>query len=263
MPPTTTKIASLAEPRAKLERAAEHLAELGRAADEFFSTEPYNVMHQRGPEAHVFRLHVVQEPPMRLGTIFGDAMVNMRSALDQLVIQLGVLNGAPRRRGPAFPILTDAAEYVRTGRNKLRDIAPAHADRIEALQPYPWRRAPRVRALAAVARFSNLDKHRAIQTAFSTPTHGPELPFTIRREPVEAEFYGEVEITGYGRALQDGDEIARMRFGAVGPQPRVKLYGELILDVAFGEDGLALGALPHIHRHISDVVESFAQDFES
>ena len=78
---------ALAAPRAKLGRAKEHVVELRRELEAYFSREPYAASHDYDPETrcHIFRAVVREPPPTRFALIVGDAVHNSRAALDHLV----------------------------------------------------------------------------------------------------------------------------------------------------------------------------------
>lgn len=70
----------------KLERAERHLEELDREIAQYAASEPYVAIREARCQLHAdcwrFTLQVRREPDRRLATIAGDAVHNMRSALD-------------------------------------------------------------------------------------------------------------------------------------------------------------------------------------
>jgi hypothetical protein len=81
----------------KLVRAHEHLEVLSDELAAFRAGELYRVVHEEEAEGseHVFRAQVIKEPPPHLSAIIGDALQNMRSALEHLAWGLTPL-GHPR-----------------------------------------------------------------------------------------------------------------------------------------------------------------------
>src|SRR4051812_7680913 len=81
--------------RLKLVRADEHLETLDNQITSFLEREPYSVSYERKPDGseHIYRAHVVEDPPLALGVLIGDCLQNMRSALDHLVWQLALRSG--------------------------------------------------------------------------------------------------------------------------------------------------------------------------
>jgi hypothetical protein len=92
---------SMEEPRAKLERANEHLALLKSEIDEFLhqNPRPFEVIRDDRKALasdieftlSTARLKVNQYPPMRFGLLFGDFAKDARAALDYLAWQLSLL----------------------------------------------------------------------------------------------------------------------------------------------------------------------------
>ena len=110
--------------------------------------------------------HVVPVPPFDdyeapVRNVVGEA----RSALDNLVYDLGVLHGAnPKQLGKnAFPVIDsgEPAAWAGRGPAKLAGIPPDVASRIRDVQPFMARQFPvAVHPLTLLARLSNDDKHR-------------------------------------------------------------------------------------------------------
>lgn len=86
---------SLDNPRAKLGRAEEHLKALDKEARAFGEHDPNSIVRELDTRDKwvIYRIRVAEEPPVRLGLIFGDYLYNLRSALDNLVWQLVLLAG--------------------------------------------------------------------------------------------------------------------------------------------------------------------------
>ena len=78
-------------PRAKVDRAREHLAEFEREVLTFLSSNPYIAIGQKqivgGAGYFIWRFHATATAPARLGAIAGDVIHNARSALDLLACQ--------------------------------------------------------------------------------------------------------------------------------------------------------------------------------
>ena len=102
--------------------------------------------------------------PFEIVAIVGDALHNMRSALDHLVYQLILTAGKNPTRKAAFPIADGAAEYGSPFfRRKIDSMRKDAIDAIDALKPYKggndtlWR----------LNQLNNIDKHRLLVTACS------------------------------------------------------------------------------------------------
>jgi hypothetical protein len=66
---------------------------------------------------------------------------------------------------------------------------------------------------------------------------------------------------GFGHPLEDGMELAHIRWHRPVPNPKPLMAADFPVEIAFGEKGLAHKALPQIRWHINLVVECFAPDF--
>lgn len=261
MPPTP----SLEGVWAKLGRADEHLQALNAEAEAWGEREPYTVVREREADSEweIARLRVDEPPSIQLGLIVGDFFHNLRSSLDALVAQLLLLNKRTPGKRASFPIFERPRDFESDGRRRLKYVRAHHVNIIESLQPYPGRNDPRVRALAAVAAYSNLDKHRAVQPALSVLNPDPNA-IVARREPLHSEFTLEVRYGGgIGQPLHDGAEIARLRIAdarALTPETKVKVEIGFPFEITFGE-GLRLKAVPSIRWYIVAVVGEFVADF--
>ncbi len=251
--------ASLANPLAKLGRADEHLAALDGEARAYAGRNPYSVTDEvRADGLHVARARVSEQPPLRLGLILGDVLYQWRSALDNLVWQLVLLNGkTPPGRHNSFPIVGKRESIG----EQLRGVRDTHADFIERLQPYPSRTGPPARALTAIDTYVTADKHRAIHPALAVVTNPEAAARSFRREPVSSEFAFEFDPVGFGKPLKDGMDIAHVRFFGQPPEAKPKMEGTLTVEVAFGDAGLRLEALPSIRREVHAVIDRFRVDF--
>ena len=206
--------ASIANPRAKLARAAEHFGALQDEYRAFVGREPHSVEWGSDPAQGwtqaVFR--VTEEPPLRLGLIFGDAIHNLRAALDNLICELARLGGNNECRTTQFPICTSESEFERRRPTWLAGVDDAHVGRIRTYQPFAKQNEAALRSLIEINRFDNLDKHRAIQPCVVAPSTDPRHS-TVRREPRDTSVTMEFHWVTTDRPLYDGAVIARFRAG--------------------------------------------------
>jgi len=72
----------------KLERAKKHLHDLRVIHDQYLASAPFGAKLEERPDELVWRLEVGSMPPQDLALTFGDAIHNMRSALDCRVIAI-------------------------------------------------------------------------------------------------------------------------------------------------------------------------------
>jgi hypothetical protein len=151
--------------RAKIDRANTHIRDLEAEVKAFLSGKPYIIGTKRDAETRrlVYYLTSVASTPICFSTIAGDAIQNLRSALDHLAYQLVIVGpGKTPSTHTSFPI-TDNVETYKRWRMRTKGM---HADairRIDELEPYKggndtlWR----------IYKLDNIDKHRMLLTAGS------------------------------------------------------------------------------------------------
>lgn len=240
----------LAGVRAKIDRAIEHLEALHRETQAFRNSEAYAVTgkFESGRSSYVFRLHVLQRPPLRWGVMIGEIVHNLRSALDQLVWQLVKLNGRTPGKWNYFPIIGKRPQAgfagIARGQGKRRGPLWGVSDEalacIERLQPYHGGNG---RLLGVLERLWNADKHRFLVPTLTAITSailladryvpnkdaGPVMEITVGRFADEHE--AELVVTG---------------LKPTGPDPKVEMKGEPPVDIAFSGGPGVVDALGEI-----------------
>lgn len=171
---------ALAGIRLKLLRAYGHLDALNREVAAFIDRHPFDAfpaqVDANGTE-HVFHLRMLESIPVRWGVLLGEAVHDLRSALDHVVYQLTLdWNGVEIPR-TGFPLLTDPSKWRKTARVsvknpsgidpncgffQIRGVGPGPQAFIESLQPYPTRQGSPHEVLLDLHEFWNQDKHRLL-----------------------------------------------------------------------------------------------------
>ena len=157
-------------PRAKVNRAREHLRALRNEIDAFLNADPYTPTRETDPENgdYVWRLQVHRHPPVRLGVLIGDVAHNLRSSLDHLAWQLALVQTRTPRQSTEFPIFIDPVSgpgkkgFDPHGRQKIRNLPDPAKKLIEAIQPYSVDARAHGSLLWLLQRISITDKHRII-----------------------------------------------------------------------------------------------------
>jgi len=160
---------------AKLSRAENHVQTLRDETDDFLAQKPppwgYRIETQpeTGKCVRYIVKAVIEEPPQpHWALIVGDAIHNLRSALDHLAWEL--TRKRARGRYTAFPIYDDECEFVVLAKRMLGGFRPEHRAFVEGHQPYRWGENIAMHPLATLRRLSNLDKHRVLVTATTATT---------------------------------------------------------------------------------------------
>lgn len=162
---------TLTSAQRKLKRGIEHVETLCGEARAFEDDEAYlfeSERKARSAKEVEYRCFAVQrkDMPSHWPLLAGEAIQNLRSALDHLVYEL---SGGNRRT--QFPIFTDPCEFQVLGSRKLKGVPEAKRALIEKAQPYRF--MPEDAAhhpLAQLSALSNRDKHRVLATIVSAVT---------------------------------------------------------------------------------------------
>jgi len=181
----------------------------------------------------------------------GDALHNMRIALDYLAFQIAAKNGVTASEDKiAFPICDDPQTFASTTGRTLKGINPDVLKEIEALQPYQGR--GREQLLAALSRLENVHKHRHPLAAFPGVD---SFAYWIDNDP-----QGVVKVVDINRPdgpLVDGTEVQRIRFNG-NSQAEVKhriTYQIFFDETVAGTKRLAvIRSMKHIRDFVRDVV---------
>lgn len=216
----------LAGPREKVARAREHLDALEANISEFLDSKPYDTPFEFDAKSgfYVFKLKVLKEGfPIRWPVIVGEAVYNLRSALDQLLWQL-YPGGRPKN--PLFPIYDDEIDFLYHSRRLLKAIDPAAQQLIKEFQPYHAGEEAQNHTLFVLNHIGNTDKHRYVHPSYAnTANHPADLAAVF----TEASPDGMAEVRFYpGVPLKDGAVVARVRLFPATPEadePEVKMEG--------------------------------------
>ncbi|MGZ3333663.1 MAG: hypothetical protein ACXU9O_16180 [Gemmatimonadaceae bacterium] len=192
-------MASLDSAWLKINRGREHGEAVKKAVECWLRTDAYSISREVDPETGdtVRRAKIKEGPPPRISVLIGDAVQNLRSALDHAVYalaesQLGTLT-LEVEEGLMFPIIgnqnrkgqpADGAKLFKdaVARGQLQGVPGKAAGFIEQEQPYHWGNdGYRFHWLWTLHDVNRIDKHRrlALTTAFL------DLQFVTTPEGVE------------------------------------------------------------------------------
>jgi hypothetical protein len=214
----------------KIERAREHVRDLETRMIAFLRQKPYKAVlsQETATGQHVISARVEEQPPIWWGAIAGDAVRNLRSALDLLVYQLVLTNGAFPTTETGFPIATSAADYLALSEQSLAGVAGPVRAQIDGLHPYRGGNAAlwRLEQLAGVDRRSGLVPASAARKAMLDVVSGldfPNTPITIS--------------PGYPNKvvfpIENGTELARV--SRAHGTAQLAVYDQGAFYVSFGE----------------------------
>lgn len=154
-------------PNIKVARAAQHLLDLQSRIGLWQAGRPFGAIAEVSDDRLKWRLllRVTSPPPIEeWGTIMGDCVHNLRSAMDAAVWDLATADGrSPARRNLiGFPIVAKSGEWRDATSRQLEGVSTDVVERIRLLQPFHRPAAERPRdPLALLQRLDNDDKHRS------------------------------------------------------------------------------------------------------
>lgn len=220
------------------------------------------------------------------GAIIGDAVHNLRSALDHLVWQLTLANGhTPPAvipwKGPdkkwrdiGFPIQTIDLRRERypSGRripwrykppNSLWGVRPALCTELQWLQPFNHGQDAPKKPLAILNELWNIDKHRHLHLALffvslhDVESRDPKFQFRIVKKKSPGPFKGRAEI---GRVEPVGGPYPNLMMVQRSVQPI------LTFDIAFEQGPPAYGGrvmetLERLHDTVAAILVKFEPEF--
>jgi len=211
-------MSDLAGARAKVRRAEKHLRELDEYGQRWAETVGYELrLELDGPTTLVARMfHPTNtSPPISIALAAGDAIHNLRSALDHVVYQLAVDGGRGGERSE-YPIFESRDSYRANVARFLDGVDAKDRERIEATQPYHLREGdawirptgpedPLVinAVLRLLRRLDNQDKHRLILEGTAEAA--------LRQPKFRGVLAAEGTFPSRSIPLEDGSELFRIK----------------------------------------------------
>lgn len=272
--------------RAKIERANQHIKDIESSMRAFRDENPYGFRIESDPKTgdEIHRVEIRRETPISLSLITGDALHNLRSALDHLAWQAHEADGGKPDRRTYFPICETAAEYKPADLAKKQKFSPRLISLFESVQPYQSGYA----LLGVLHELNNFDKHRLlIVTAFALSevmptwkTLDPVFPWkranfsSIQSGSPKVKLIGSLagnaqefmvhapvglQPDGTLSILQDGTEVGRILAPVLAKD---QAYLNLAFEVAFGEPAIVKGkpVIPLL-TELSQLVDNIANQF--
>ena len=257
---------------AKLARAHDHRETLATLITQHFSV-PANVptlIAELGiaEGCHVFR--VASVPPTitelqeTVSVIIGDAVHNLRSALDHLVFQLAKLSTNAQiknERAVQFPIAENPKTYEKQERLYLSDLRQEYKNLIETYQPYHGiarpSEPPYIHELALLQELSNTDKHRLLNTVL-TIAGGASFRFPpgialaeIGPEPIPYPFRNR------GETLDIGVEVGREMLIGINIPSSFCDAGYIIPNITLEQKRPVIGTLEQLEQFVALILRDF------
>lgn len=155
-------VGSVVGPRLKLERAKRHIDELAPLVRDFLAGNPYEIIEETDPETgkHSARVKIHADPDPGWSLVIGDAIHNLRSALDLLYYQLVIANRKTPSTRDEFLISNSEADFHNGARPILWKRVGNQAFEIIRDRVKPYRGGNN--ALWCLHQLDIVDKHRLL-----------------------------------------------------------------------------------------------------
>jgi hypothetical protein len=232
--------------RAKIGRADEHLRTLNDEMDRWGDLNPMSFGHSvnRDGTEHLFHLQMRPPPDVwRWAQLFGDAIHNLRCALDHIVYALAVVatgDDPPQDDYRLELPICDSGAAFKKRQDRIRSLTLPMQAAVEGFQPYN-RRQERTgfASLEWLRTLDDIDKHRALQLAVPRPIF-KEGSINAERGTFKAElFHG---------PMVHGAQIVRVTLQT--PDPNLDIDLKLVTGICVAaDDGRPIG-ITHLSRHM-------------
>jgi hypothetical protein len=234
----------------KLSRGIHHRNEANRLIQAFVKTKPYAMHIEFDPNVGERRWiidSVLRQPALGISIATGDAIYNLRSALDHLAWQLVLRNGQQPSERTAFPISDKVGYWNRWWESKTKGMSDPAIALIKTYQPCFQTHIYKAKWASWLESLCNIDKHRHLYLTLAGTSGGlwsHPVPYGARWHIHE----GPIEDGTVVAALETDADVG---FGFFG-------------DVAFGDPGPACNELVYPGLIALGVfVESVLEDFGS
>jgi hypothetical protein len=252
---------------AKIARADEHLALLEAEVRAFLEGDPepiaLSVPYLDADSGWYIVYGIVkQQPPLRLGVIVGDVVHNARSALDHLVWQLALLNGASPDRYNAFPLaFTEAAWHDAIRQGRLRGVSKNRIETIKKVQPYRGPNGPERTLTGMLSNLSNVDKHRVVHTAIAVLRDPDIASRPARFRVVRGSGTIMRQQANRGAQIEHRAELMRALVQPVEEDIEVEMDGQIPVEIAFGDGPIPSGYIKNVAEVARVIVREVEADF--
>jgi len=125
--------------RQKLARGKHHIQDLEAKIKAFSDGEPYDVSVEpdpKVPDKRFHRVNLIMPLPAFFSDIAGDAVNNLRSALDHAGYGVAVACGKVNPKNAYFPIAGSAAHWEANAKGRCKDIPQDIVTFFRGLKPY-------------------------------------------------------------------------------------------------------------------------------
>jgi hypothetical protein len=165
MPSDSTRAVEVC--RDRVPRAAEIRGHIGTLWSEYIDRAPrrFNVTPSDEPDIWVLELQTIEPMPVRLSTLFGEWLYELRAALDGILFHLAVQdsgqNPPPAESGLMFPVFADAAKFDGADhRGRLQAVSDSTFALLRHVQPFNAQPNHLSNVLWWLDELARIDRHR-------------------------------------------------------------------------------------------------------
>lgn len=218
-------ILNLNSVNAKIKRAREHASMLENEIRAWRKPDPYEIKHEISNDLriHRFILQVSKQPDLeRWSLILGDAIHNLRSALDHLVYAVAISESSqdppPGDDTLAFPICDTPENFHGMGKSKgakrkIENLSCPVISLVEMFQPFNRKNQFTPPYLGIIRDLDDKDKHRLLALAVQGISEGELGLGGINSSCNEVRLF--YPSTG---TVTNGGEVARIEFDVPNPE---------------------------------------------
>lgn len=250
----------------KIERAKKHIDDLNAELRAFFAKHPYEVVSKKSSESGKLRYYLsrMAPVPLSLAVFTGDAIQNLRTALDHLAhhLLLVKLGAAATDEELNFPISNSAKDYESLIKRKVKRLRQDAIDALLSFQAYKGGKGEQIWVLN---RLNNVDKHRLILTVSSVGgsaiiSNAGLGRMMEQRLGIPAGSFPIMKIVVYPSdptILKVGDEVFPANIDTWDTLPNSENQPEFHFYISFNEPQIFKGGpLPETLQHFADLVSN-------
>lgn len=155
----------------KLERAQHHIRDLGREFEAFVGRRPHRfaIKNDRQTGQPVIQVQFVEPIPDVFSVVIGDAVHNLRCALDHIVWEVVGIDGGAQNKHLMFPVRDNRVDF-NGAVNGIQTPSAWVKDLLLGYEAFPGGRG---KAFHFVHNLDVADKHRVIQPVLRATSHPP------------------------------------------------------------------------------------------
>lgn len=250
-------------PKLKIERANVHIRDLQSAVAVFHQTEPYTLVREEKGDKYVYKIKLLKPIPSSFALLIGDAIQNLRTALDYAACCLAIQNKPSIGINDiAFPIGRNVQDFEISAKEKIRKLSPEARAFVASMRPYQggndafWR----------LHRLAIRDRHRLLFTTwgrFRSLGLVMLIPHPTEKERIKAPRIW-INPADHSPATEDGTETFICPIGDIGST--IDEDVQVRVEVAFGDDEVVKDeplepAISQLHDFVKNAILAIEKRF--